>query len=58
MNGVRLRQGCALRCEAGCLIRHRRGVRQALKGLVDEATFYDKQWAATWEGQSRPSENQ
>lgn len=31
---------------------------QALKGLLDEATFYDKQWASTWEGQTRPSENQ
>ena len=26
------------------------------KGLVDEATFYDKQWNATWEGQERPSD--
>lgn len=26
------------------------------KGLIDEATFYDKQWNATWEGQERPSE--
>lgn len=24
------------------------------KNLIDEATFYDKQWNATWEGQKRP----
>lgn len=28
------------------------------KNLIDEATFYDKQWAATWEGQERPSESE
>jgi hypothetical protein len=28
------------------------------KGLIDEATFYDKQWNATWEGVRRPSETQ
>lgn len=28
------------------------------KGLIDEATFYDKQWNATWEGVTRPSEKQ
>ena len=28
------------------------------KGLLDEATFYDKQWNATWEGQVRPSEQE
>jgi len=27
------------------------------KNLLDEATFYDKQWNATWEGQERPSDN-
>lgn len=26
------------------------------RGLIDEATFYDKQWNATWEGTTRPSE--
>lgn len=26
------------------------------KGLVDEATFYDRQWQATWDGVDRPSE--
>ena len=30
----------------------------ALKNLVDEATFYDKQWKATWEGQTRPVEGE
>ncbi|PRW20652.1 low molecular mass early light-induced [Chlorella sorokiniana] len=29
---------------------------EKFKGLIDEATFYDKQWNATWEGQERPSE--
>lgn len=28
------------------------------QGLVDEATFYDKQWQATWEGTTRPSEKE
>lgn len=28
------------------------------KNLIDEATFYDKQWGATWEGQKRPSETE
>lgn len=28
------------------------------KGLLDEATFYDKQWNSTWEGTTRPSETQ
>jgi hypothetical protein len=28
------------------------------KNLFDEATFYDKQWNATWEGQMRPSEKE
>jgi hypothetical protein len=28
------------------------------KNLLDEATFYDKQWNATWEGQVRPSEQE
>ena len=28
------------------------------KGLIDEATFYDKQWQATWDGVRRPSESQ
>ena len=28
------------------------------KNLLDEATFYNKQWNATWEGQERPSETE
>jgi len=28
------------------------------KELADEATFYDKQWNASWEGVERPSETQ
>lgn len=28
------------------------------KNLLDEATFYDKQWNASWEGQVRPSEKE
>ena len=28
------------------------------KNLIDEATFYDKQWGASWEGQKRPSETE
>jgi hypothetical protein len=28
------------------------------RNLLDEATFYDKQWNATWEGQVRPSEQE
>lgn len=28
------------------------------RNLLDEATFYDKQWNATWEGQTRPSEKE
>ena len=29
-----------------------------LNVLADEATFYDKQWNATWEGKERPSDSQ
>ncbi|KAK9814065.1 hypothetical protein WJX72_000206 [[Myrmecia] bisecta] len=29
-----------------------------IKNLIDEATFYDKQWAATWDGQPRPNETE
>jgi len=31
---------------------------ESFKNLIDEATFYDKQWQATWEGQERPSESE
>ncbi len=29
---------------------------QKYRNLLDEATFYDRQWAATWDGQERPSD--
>jgi len=29
-----------------------------LKELANEATFYDRQWSATWDGVERPSEKQ
>ena len=29
-----------------------------LQGLLEEATFYDKQWDATWAGQERPKESE
>ena len=29
-----------------------------VQGLLEEATFYDKQWTATWEGQERPKESE
>ena len=29
-----------------------------MQGLLEEATFYDKQWSATWEGQERPKESE
>lgn len=28
------------------------------RNLLNEATFYDKQWAATWAGQDRPVESE
>ncbi|MEW5307547.1 MAG: hypothetical protein WDW36_009935 [Sanguina aurantia] len=28
------------------------------KNLIDEATFYDRQWSASWDGVKRPSETQ
>ena len=31
---------------------------EGYKGLLNEATFYDKQWNATWEGFDRPSEKE
>jgi len=40
-----------------CLVRNTKDIAN-LKGLADEATFYDKQWQATWEGQERPSETE
>jgi len=40
-----------------CLIRNVKDI-EKFQGLADEATFYDKQWQATWEGQQRPSETE
>lgn len=38
---------------AGCaFIRNTKDI-EGYKGLINEATFYDKQWQATWEGQER-----
>lgn len=28
------------------------------RNLIDEAFFYDKQWKASWEGRTRPSETE
>lgn len=40
-----------------CLVRKMEDI-DTFKGLADEATFYDKQWQATWEGHDRPSETE
>jgi len=42
----------------GILIFRTNDVIPKFKNLFDEATFYDKQWKATWEGQKRPSETE
>ncbi|KAL0051723.1 hypothetical protein WJX82_000978 [Trebouxia sp. C0006] len=42
----------------GLLIYRNNAALPAYKNLLDEATFYDKQWQATWEGQNRPSESE
>jgi hypothetical protein len=42
----------------GILIFRSNDVIPKFKNLFDEATFYDKQWKATWEGQKRPSETE
>jgi len=43
-------------CIFGCLFIRETKDLSDVKTLVDEATFYDKQWNATWEGKTRPSE--
>ena len=43
---------------AFCLTVRRLEDLDTLNVLADEATFYDKQWQATWEGKERPSDNQ
>lgn len=45
-------------CVFGVLLVRNSGDVEKYKNLLDEATFYDKQWSSTWEGQERPSENQ
>ena len=42
----------------GLLVYRNNNALPAYKNLLDEATFYDKQWQATWEGQNRPSESE
>ena len=42
---------------AFCLTVRRLEDLDTLEVLADEATFYDKQWNATWEGKERPSDN-
>ena len=42
---------------AFCLFVRRLDDLDTLGVLADEATFYDKQWNATWEGKERPSDN-
>lgn len=42
----------------GLLVYRNNSALPAYKNLLDEATFYDKQWQATWEGQNRPSESE
>lgn len=42
----------------GLLIYRNNAAIPQYKNLLDEATFYDKQWQATWEGQQRPSETE
>lgn len=45
-------------CVFGILLFQTRSDFDKYKNLIDEATFYDKQWNATWEGQTRPSETE
>uniref|UniRef100_A0A061R9N3 Low molecular mass early light-induced protein n=1 Tax=Tetraselmis sp. GSL018 TaxID=582737 RepID=A0A061R9N3_9CHLO len=42
----------------GCLFIRETSDLDKLKGLVDEATFYDRQWQQTWQGTDRPSETE
>lgn len=42
----------------GILLVRTRADLDKYKGLLDEATFYDSQWNAAWEGVQRPSETQ
>eukprot|EP00193_Tetraselmis_chui_P013238 CAMPEP_0177782694 /NCGR_PEP_ID=MMETSP0491_2-20121128/18654_1 /TAXON_ID=63592 /ORGANISM="Tetraselmis chuii, Strain PLY429" /LENGTH=238 /DNA_ID=CAMNT_0019303111 /DNA_START=90 /DNA_END=806 /DNA_ORIENTATION=+ len=42
----------------GCLFVRETADLDNLKGLIDEATFYDRQWQQTWDGTDRPSESE
>ena len=43
-------------CVFGVLLVRNMSDISSFQNLLDEATFYDKQWSATWEGQVRPEE--
>jgi len=47
-------------CVFGVLLFRTSGASAMFKGLLDEATYYDKQWSdgRAWEGQNRPSETE
>jgi hypothetical protein len=45
-------------CVFGVLLIRNTTDLEKFKGLIDEATFYDRQWAASWDGQVRPSESE
>jgi hypothetical protein len=45
-------------CVFGILIVRNSADIEKFKGLIDEATFYDKQWEATWTNVERPSETE
>lgn len=42
----------------GCAFVRRNEDLDSLQGLADEATFYDRQWQATWDGVERPSKEE
>ena len=44
-------------CVFGVLIVRNVADIESIKNLIDEATFYDKQWNATWENTTRPEES-
>ena len=44
-------------CVFGVLIVRNVADIDSIRNLIDEATFYDKQWSATWENTTRPDES-
>lgn len=48
--------GLFVRGDKGLPLRRSNDSLASLKNLLDEATFYDKQWAANWQNQTRPKE--